>query len=174
MDYFKRFRDKFIGLITTRIFILGIFLIFFMILVIYRLFVLQIVNGETYQDNFTLKIEREKTLKATRGSIYDRNGKVLAEDKLADSVTIEDNYDSNSTKDMMINDTIINLIDIIESNGDSLDSMDFDIVIDENGNYQFTVSGTALLRFLADCYGHTRTDELLVKERNATPDDVME
>ena len=174
MDYFKRFRDKFIGLITTRIFILGIFLIFFMILVIYRLFVLQIVNGETYQDNFTLKIEREKTLKATRGSIYDRNGKVLAEDKLAYSVTIEDNYDSNSTKDMMINDTIINLIDIIESNGDSLDSMDFDIVIDENGNYQFTVSGTALLRFLADCYGHTRTDELLVKERNATPDDVME
>ncbi len=174
MGFFKRFSDKLIGLLTSRIFILGIFLIFFMTLVVYRLFVLQIVNGESYQDNFTLKIEREKTLKATRGSIYDRNGTVLAEDKLAYSVTIEDNYDSNSTKDMKMNETILRLIEIIEGNGDSLDSMDFDIVTDENGNYQFTVSGTALLRFLADCYGHTRTDELLVKERNATPDEVME
>ena len=174
MGFLKRARDRFIDLVTSRIFILGAILSVLMLLVIYRLFVLQIVNGESYQDNFTLKIEREKTLRATRGTIYDRNGVVLAEDKLAYSVTIEDNYDSNSGKDMNINNTILSVIDIVESNGDSIDSMDFDIVLDENGNYQFTVSGTALLRFLADCYGHNRTDELKVKERNATPDDVME
>ncbi|MBQ7584355.1 MAG: penicillin-binding protein [Lachnospiraceae bacterium] len=170
----KKISDKLVGLITSRIFILGLFLMLLTILVIYRLFVLQIVHGEEYQDNFTLKIEREKSLKATRGTIYDRNGVILAEDKLAYSVTIEDNYDANSTRDMDINNTILSLIDIVESNGDTLDSMDFNIILDENGNYQFTVSGTALLRFLADCYGHTRTDELKVKERNATPDDVME
>ncbi|MCR5747881.1 MAG: penicillin-binding protein [Lachnospiraceae bacterium] len=174
MEFLKRARDKFIDLITSRIFILGMILIFFMMLVIYRLFVLQIVNGESYQNNFTLKIEREKTLRATRGTIYDRNGVTLAEDKLAYSVTIEDNYDSNSRKDMDINNTILSVIDIVESNGDSLDSLDFDVVLDENGNYQYTVTGTALLRFLADCYGHNRTDELKVKERNATPDELME
>lgn len=173
-DRFKKISDKLVGLITSRIFILGLFLMMLTILVIYRLFVLQIVHGEEYQNNFTLKIEREKSIKATRGTIYDRNGVVLAEDKLAYSVTIEDNYDANSTRDMDMNNTILSLIDIVESNGDTLDSMDFDIIIDENGNYQFTVSGTALLRFLADCYGHNRTDELKVKERNATPDDVME
>ncbi len=173
-DRFKKISDKLVGLITSRIFILGVFLMMLTILVIYRLFVLQIVHGEEYQNNFTLKIEREKSIKATRGTIYDRNGVVLAEDKLAYSVTIEDNYDANSTRDMDMNNTILSLIDIVESNGDTLDSMDFDIIIDENGNYQFTVSGTALLRFLADCYGHNRTDELKVKERNATPDDVME
>ena len=173
-DFFKKLSDKLIGLITSRIFILGALLMLLAILVIYRLFVLQIVHGEEYQDNFTLKIEREKSLKATRGTIYDRNGVVLAEDKLAYSVTIEDNYDANSTRDMDINNTILSLIDIVEGNGDTLDSMDFDIILDENGNYQFTVSGTTLLRFLADCYGHTRTDELKIKERNATPDDVME
>ncbi len=173
MDSFRRFRDKLIELLTSRIFILGLLLMVMMIAVIYRLFVLQIVNGESYQENFTLKIERDMTLRATRGTIYDRNGVTLAEDKLAYSVTIEDSYDSNSTKDMDINNTILSVIDIVEGNGDSLDSMDFDIILDENGNYQFTVSGTALLRFLADCYGHTRTDELKVKERNATPDDVM-
>ncbi|MCR5238395.1 MAG: penicillin-binding protein [Lachnospiraceae bacterium] len=173
-DRFKKISDKLVGLITSRIFILGGFLMMLTILVIYRLFVLQIVHGEEYQNNFTLKIEREKSIKATRGTIYDRNGVILAEDKLAYSVTIEDNYDANSTRDMDMNNTILSLIDIVESNGDTLDSMDFDIIIDENGNYQFTVSGTALLRFLADCYGHNRTDELKVKERNATPDDVME
>lgn len=172
-DRLKRISDKLVGLITSRIFILGVFLMLLTILVVYRLFVLQIVHGEEYQNNFTLKIEREKSLKATRGTIYDRNGVVLAEDKLAYSVTIEDNYDANSTRDMDINNTILSLIDIVESNGDTLDSMDFDVVLDENGNYEFTVSGTALLRFLADCYGHTRTDELKVKERNATPDELM-
>ncbi|MBQ9360356.1 MAG: penicillin-binding protein [Lachnospiraceae bacterium] len=173
-DFFKKLSDKLVGLITSRMFILGLLLMILAALVVYRLFVLQIVHGEEYQENFTLKIEREKSLKATRGTIYDRNGVVLAEDKLAYSVTIEDNYDANSTRDMDINNTIISLIDIVESNGDTLDSMDFDIILDENGNYQFTVSGTALLRFLADCYGHTRTDELKIKERNATPDEVME
>lgn len=173
-DFLKRLSDRIVGLLTTRIFILGLFLLFLTSLVIYRLFVLQIVRGEEYQTNFALKIEREKSIKATRGTIYDRNGVVLAEDKLAYSVTIEDNYDANSTRDMDINNTILSLIDIVESNGDTLDSMDFDIIIDDSGNYQFTVSGTALLRFLADCYGHTRTDELKVKERNATPDDVIE
>lgn len=173
-EFFKKLSDKIVGLITSRLFILGFLLMILAVLVVYRLFVLQIVHGEEYQENFTLKIEREKSLKATRGTIYDRNGVVLAEDKLAYSVTIEDNYDANSTRDMDINNTILSLIDIVESNGDTLDSMDFDIILDENGNYQFTVSGTALLRFLADCYGHTRTDELKIKERNATPDDVME
>ena len=173
-DFFKKLSDKLVGLITSRMFILGLLLMILAALVVYRLFVLQIVHGEEYQENFTLKIEREKSLKATRGTIYDRNGVVLAEDKLAYSVTIEDNYDANSTRDMDINNTILSLIDIVESNGDTLDSMDFDIILDENGNYQFTVSGTALLRFRADCYGHTRTDELKIKERNATPDEVME
>ncbi|MBR1523625.1 MAG: penicillin-binding protein, partial [Lachnospiraceae bacterium] len=135
-DFFKKLSDKLIGLITSRIFILGALLMLLAILVIYRLFVLQIVHGEEYQDNFTLKIEREKSLKATRGTIYDRNGVVLAEDKLAYSVTIEDNYDANSTRDMDINNTILSLIDIVEGNGDTLDSMDFDIILDENGNYQ--------------------------------------
>ena len=134
MDSFRRFRDKFIELLTSRIFILGLILMVLMIAVIYRLFVLQIVNGESYQENFTLKIERDMTLRATRGTIYDRNGVTLAEDKLAYSVTIEDSYDSNSTKDMDINNTILSVIDIVEGNGDSLDSMDFDIILDENGN----------------------------------------
>ena len=172
MSFLRNVRDKFIGLITSRIFIMGFFIVVLMGVLIYRLFMLQIVNGESYQDNFTLKIERERTIQATRGAIYDRNGVPLAWDKLAYSVTIEDNYDPTSTRDMEINETIYRVVDMIEKNGDKLDN-DFDITIDDNGTYQFTVSKTALLRFLADIYGRSSIDELLVRERNSTAEDVM-
>ena len=39
-----------------------------------RLFQLQIVKGESYLTDFTMKIKKERTIKSTRGEIYDRNG----------------------------------------------------------------------------------------------------
>ena len=44
---------------------------------LWRVFYLQIVKGEKYQDNYTLKIVKERTLNSTRGNIYDRNGELL-------------------------------------------------------------------------------------------------
>ena len=172
MNFFKVFRDRFISLITSRMVIMGAVILLLMGVLIYRLFVLQIVNGASYQDNFTLKIERERTIQATRGAIYDRNGVPLAWDKLAYSVTIEDNYDATNTRDMEINNTIVRVIDMIEKNGDRLDN-DFNITLDDNDTYQFTVSKTALLRFLADLYGRSSIEDLLVKERNSTAEQVM-
>ena len=75
-------------------------------MLIYRIFVLQIVNGESYLENFQLKIKKERQIPATRGNIYDRNGKVLAYNELAYSVTIEDVYESGKTKNRDLNNTI--------------------------------------------------------------------
>ncbi len=169
---FGEIRDKLIGIITSRLFLLGTVLFILFSVLVYRLFTLQIIKGESYQDNFTLRIEREKTIKSTRGSIYDRNGNVLASDQLAYSVTIEDNYDSDGTRNMKLNDTIKKLIDIVEKNGDSLNS-DFNIIIDQSGRFAFTLEGKQQLRFLADLYGHTSIDDLKTKERNATAADVV-
>ena len=171
--FLKNIRDKFIGLITSRLFIMGVIFIALMALLIRRLFILQIVNGQSYQDNFTLKIERERNIQATRGAIYDRNGVKLAWDKLAYSVTIEDNYDSTSTRDMEINETIVRVIDIIERNGDQLDN-DFGIILDDTGTYQFSTARSSQMRFLADIYGRSSTEDLLIKERNASAEEVME
>ena len=44
---------------------------------LWRVFYLQIIKGEEYQDNYTLKIVKERTLNSTRGNIYDRNGELL-------------------------------------------------------------------------------------------------
>ena len=168
----EHLRDKIISVLTSRLFVLAlaVFVLFSVLTV--RLFNLQIIEGAEFLDNFTLKIEREKTIKSTRGSIYDRNGNVLAKDDLAYSVIIEDNYDSGPKKNMEINDTIIRLIDIIESNGDKL-NQDFYVVLDQNGNYSFALEGKRQLRFLADVYGRTATDDLKAKERNSTPDDII-
>lgn len=139
---------------------------------IQRLFVLQIINGKDYLNNFTLTIKKEISLPSARGNIYDRNGELLAYNELAYSVTIEDNYESSSDKNFLLNATIIKTVNLIESCGDEVNN-DFKIILNRFGRYEFIVSDTRLLRFLADVYGHSRTDELTVEERNSTAEDVI-
>ena len=65
---------------------------------------------------------KTRTLKSTRGNIYDRNGNVLASNELSYTVTLEDNgtYASNRLKNLSLNGEIIKIIRIIEENGDSI------------------------------------------------------
>ena len=67
--------------------IVAIFVVFSIILLI-RLFVLQIILGSSYQENYDLKVEKTQTIDATRGNIYDRNGNLIAYNDLAYAVTI--------------------------------------------------------------------------------------
>ena len=172
----ERFKENFINMVTSRLLIL-VFVLFGMGgYLIYTIFQLQIVHGEEYFNNFQLSITRERAIPATRGNILDRNGKLLAYNELAYSVTIEDVYESGSKrKNARLNDTIFQLISIIERCGDKIIN-DFHIVLDHNGNYCFNVEGTQLLRFLADVYGHALIDDedFKEKEKNATPDEVMD
>ena len=67
-----------------------VFSCMFVVLVV-KLFNLQIVNGESYLRDYIQLTEREVTTPGTRGNIYDRNGNVLAYNKLAYTVTVQDN-----------------------------------------------------------------------------------
>ena len=74
-----------------------------------RLFYLQIVKGEDYLENYELQIRKTKEVAATRGNIYDRNGNLLAYNKLAYSVTIEDTLSTNITesdRNKLLNDIL--------------------------------------------------------------------
>lgn len=170
---FNTIKDNFIRLVTSRLFVLLLVMFCLGGGLVYRLFQLQIVDGATYQDNFKLKIKKEKTIASTRGNIYDRNGELLAYNELAYSVTLEDVFESGSTKNPVLNDTIYKVINMIESNNDKVIN-DFNIIIDDNGNFSYAVKDTQLLRFLADVYGHSKTDDLKYAEKTATPDDVIE
>lgn len=167
----KDLKNLIISIITSRLTVVIIIMCTLGGMVIARLFHLQIVEGENYLENFTLKIERERSLESTRGKIFDRNGKLLAYNELTYAVTMEDIYDSGKTKNKEMNEDILEMIDILESNGDSIVS-DFKVVLN-NGNYEFTADGTELLRFKADIYGHNRIDQLEEEERNATAEDII-
>lgn len=171
---FKDFRSKLISLILSRTFAFGVIIILLFSIIIHRLFVLQIINGKEYQENFTLRIRKETSLSSTRGRIYDCNGELLAYDELAYSVTIEDNYDITGTeKNRKLNESIYKLINILKDNNSDV-IMDFNIALDENNNFVFTVDGTKKLRFLADIYGQADASNLKPTEKNASPRQVIE
>lgn len=139
---------------------------------IHQVFDLQIVHGQEYMDSFETKIKREKTIDGPRGNIYDRNGNLLAYNELANSVTIEDVYESGKLKNYRLNTTIYKTIKIIEENQDQLVS-DFKIQLNKYNKFEYTVEGTSLQRFLADVYGHSSIKDLTSKEKNSSPDDII-
>ena len=170
---FADFKEWISNTVVLRLlFLIVVFIILFIIL-IHRLFVFQIIDGAKYLNDFTLTIKKETTLKSTRGNIYDRNGSLIAYNELAYSVTIEDNYESGSSKNQKLNSCILNTINIIEENGDSV-ANDFKIVLNDYNQFEYAVTDTKLLRFLADIYGKKNIDDLENSERNATPLDVIE
>ncbi len=169
----KKWKETLWNIVSSRLFILLILFLILAVVMIYRVFILQIVRGEEYLDNFQLKIVRERTLPSTRGKIYDCNGNLIAYNDIAYNITIEDVFESGSKKNATINSMIYKLIGLIESSGDEVIS-DFNIILDENNHYVYTLEGTRLLRFLADIYGKKKTDDLEYKQRTATATELIE
>jgi len=171
---FEDIKEAFLNFITSRIFVLiVVFLLFFGIL-LGRVFYLQIIRGEDYAESFTLKIKKEISIASTRGRIFDRNGEVLADNKLSYSVTIEDNgtYDTTKEKNKTLNKIISKVIDIVKSHGDRMNS-DFGIIL-VNGQYEFTQKGTSLNRFKADVYGRKTIEQMKPEEYVSTANDIMD
>lgn len=139
-----------------------------------RLFELQIINGEEYATNFTLRTTKERTVKSTRGNIYDCNGKPLAYNELSYSLTLENNgtYKSTREENFSLNQEIYKIIQIVEGYGDELDP-DFHIVLNDAGEYEFDVSDFALSRFRADVYGLKTIEELSREQLSASAEDIV-
>lgn len=177
-NLFNRIKITLKNVIKSRGFVLIIAFCVLFSTLIYRVFDLQIVNGQSYLEDYKLLIQKTKEIKGTRGRIYDRNGNVLADNKLAYAVTIEDDgsFDAETRKEKneVINETIQKVIGIVESNGDTVVN-DFNIVVNGNGEYEFTMSeGTRRQRFIADVYGKRTIDELSEKQKNSTAQDIMD
>lgn len=145
-------------------------------ILIQKLFQLQIAEGENYASQFNNMTLKTRTLKSTRGTIYDRNGNILAGNKLSYALTIEDNgtYDSTRIRNLSLNGTIYRVLKIMEQFNDE-PSRDFHVIVDDWGNYAFDISeGVTLNRFRADIYGHALIDDLKEDEAKATAEEMME
>lgn len=177
----EHIKEFFQVLKKSRLWVFALVVVVIYSILLYRMFQLQVIMGEQYQNDYTYSIVKERTLNSSRGNIYDRNGKLLAYNELAYTITIEDNgsYDSTKDKNKQLNAMIAEIITEIEKNGDAITN-NFKIDYNEDGTYSYNVSGTSLKRFLADVYGHTSTstlgydDDLGYDLANATPEQVME
>lgn len=85
------------------------------IIILIRLFDLQIVNGAEYREDSNTKLTREATIEAARGSILDRSGNVLVSTEMKFSLEM---YKSK-TDDEQLNSSILLMTTILENNGNS-------------------------------------------------------
>lgn len=181
------------AIVSNRVIIIGIFVLFLFCLLVYRLFVLQIVEGQEHLDSFNYKVERTIETSGSRGNIYDCNGKLLAYNQLAYSVTLEttdrteeiaqerskqENRDVSENE--VRNEVIYNLIQLLEANGDEI-QYDLPLEVNGKGKLVFMESGSALRRFKQDIYGITNVDNLTGDEKeqaekwlNSSPEEVYE
>ncbi len=98
--------------------------------IVFRLMVLQIVNGDDYLQQSRNKLTNSVTVSAPRGVIYDRNGRPLITNRVGFSVQVIYS-DINENK---FNDILLNLINLLEKNGDNyVDSLPVSA-----DKYQFT------------------------------------
>lgn len=179
-------------LFSNRLIILGIMVFGLFSILIYRIFVLQIVEGEEHEKNFRYTVEKTVETNGSRGNIYDCNGNLLAYNQLAYKVTFEKSdklssiASSRSTENKKVsesdvrNEIIFNLIKLLESNGDEI-NYDLPLEINAKGQLEFTESGSTLSRFLKDIFGITSLDRLEGEERqkaerwlNSSPTEVYE
>jgi len=96
------------NIITIFVYAIGIILLL-------TLFNLQIVHGEEYRERSNTRLTRETTLQAARGNILDRTGNVIAGVKMGFVLDMYKTGIDNET----LNNTILNLANILEKNGDT-------------------------------------------------------
>lgn len=173
-DFLKKF-------FSSRLFVLAAVFIVFFGIILARIFTLQVVNGKSYQENFSLKIQMKQPINAARGNIYDKSGKLLAYNELAYSISINDSttYSSTKEKNKAVNAELAEILTVLKNNGETLNN-DFKIDRKKDGTYSFNVSGSSLNRFRADVFGKNSADDLEydkdtgIDEANATAEQIME
>lgn len=174
-EFFSLIKESIIEHIKHRLFVVTVlFLVLFGIL-IYRLFDLQIVNGKKYQESFTYKSVKTVAVKATRGNIYDCNGKLLAYNEASYTLSYISGTDlteaaaaKETTSNELRNDIVYKTILILEQNGDKM-SVSLPLKLTSKG-FEFTVSGNTLNTFLMNVYGASSVDSLTEEQAASTAD----
>lgn len=95
------------NMLSLCVYILGIILLI-------QLFNLQIVKGQEYREQSNTRLTRESVLKAARGNILDRTGNSIVSNSMGFRLDLYKTKVDNQT----LNDTILNIINILEKNGD--------------------------------------------------------
>lgn len=127
-----------------------------------HLFNLQIIQGEDMLNKYIQQTEKTVYTPGTRGNIFDRNGKLLAYNELAYSVTIQDTGDYKT--DAAFNAMLLRLVNILQKHNVEIEGK-FEVGLDEYGEVVYTSSSeNGRLGFLRDIYGYRYIEDLRAEE----------
>lgn len=98
-DILEIIKDFIVEKLKSRIFYVTLFFLCLSGVLVYRLFNLQIINGEKYQSSFQYKSLKTVSVKATRGKIFDCNGKLLAYNESSYNLSFTSNADLTEAAD---------------------------------------------------------------------------
>ena len=156
-----------------RSYFIAILSMVFAAVLIFRLYNLQIIQGDTYQEAFQSRIRRTVVTRGARGAIKDRNGHTLAVTRSSYNVTMNDMTDDSSEDNRILNSRIQEVIRIVHENKDEMRT-DFSIEL-IGGSFYFKEMGqTAKTRFLADVYGYADPAEMPAEYGQKNAIDVIE
>lgn len=170
---FDTILDNLKRLLKSRLFPIAIIYLSLFMILIYRLFDLQIVQGPLYEAKGEAQYIRTRYIDSTRGNIYDKYGKLLAYNDLSYAVTLLDVGAYKSGENDIYNAMLYQLITILEENGATIDC-EFYLELDENNTVQFNVEESAQLRFKKDIYSLPSVDKLLPEQVNASAEDIFQ
>lgn len=137
---------------------------------IFQLYRIQILGAEQVSAKEEYRLVRERQTDSTRGMIYDRNGRTLAYNELSYSVILEDSplLNTNDKKNAML----YKLIQILKTEDVELEP-EFYIAQGESGILEYTVEGTARLRFIKNALGKQSIDNLTEEEREMSAEELF-
>ena len=144
----KEYTNFRFNVLTVLVYIIGIILIV-------KLFELQIVKGVEYREISNTRLSRESVLEASRGEILDRSGNVLATTTSSFNIELYKTKSDNDT----LNKCILNLIELFEAYNVGYPNS-FPI---NNEATEFTIDGENLRKWL----------ENYKLDNSSTPQDVM-
>lgn len=96
------------NILSTIVYIIGV-------VILIKLFNMQIINGQEYRENSNTRLSRESTIEAARGNILDRSGNTLVSTDMSFYLEMY----KTKVEDEQLNNSILLMTNVLESNGDS-------------------------------------------------------
>ena len=159
-DLLRNLKETMIKLIKSRLFVAGVVFVGLFMILVSRLFYLQIVRGDQYADDYIKTTKQEIKVNAPRGNIYDRNGELLAYNEVAYSISIRDTGEYKKTSEML--SMILNLVNLLNKYEQSIITS-IPMVISSNNEYEFSGTESDKKRFIRDVYGKEYIEKMAEK-----------
>ena len=156
-EYWDLFREWVKNTLRSRIFWLGIVCTLFLAVLVVRLFQLQILDGAAYYDSYVSRTKKEITTTATRGTIYDRNGVVLAGNEAVYNLTVKDTSEYTKANGDF-NEMLLRLMEIVKKYDGTIVT-ELPVIIDDDGQFAYSGKDSAIRQLIRDVYGTSYIEE---------------